>query len=111
MRSFYLLMFCLMPGLASFAQVQQNGWFASFNSFKINNKWSLHTDAQLRSTDDVKQVQTLLLRPGINYHINKAWVASAGYAFISNRRTIGNLSEMFTEHRVWQQLIFNHKIS
>lgn len=111
MRFLYLLIFCLLFQMAAFSQVQQNGWLASFNTFKINAKWSLHADAQLRSSDDVKKVQTLLLRPGINYHINKAWVATAGYAFISNRRTIGSVSEMFTEHRLWQQMVFNHKIS
>ena len=111
MRFLYLLALCIMFQLPAFAQVQQSGWLASFNTFKINTKWSLHADAQLRSTDGLKKVQTFLIRPGLNYHFNKSWVASAGYAFISNRRTIGNLSEMFTEHRIWQQIVFNHKIT
>lgn len=111
MRFYYLLILLFLLPWSSFAQVQQSGWIASFNTFKMNDKWSLHTDAQLRSNDDVKNVQTLLLRPGLNYHLTQRWVASAGYAFVSNRRTIGNLSEMFTEHRIWQQLVFNHKIS
>lgn len=111
MRFFYLINLCFFLQLTSFAQVQQSGWLASFNTFKLNNKWSLHADAQLRSSDDLKKMQTILLRPGLNYHFNQRWVATAGYAYIPNRRTIGNVSEMFTEHRIWQQMIFNHKIS
>jgi hypothetical protein len=111
MRFLYLLAVCLLLQFLSFAQVQQSGWVASFNTFGLTPKWSLHFDAQLRSTDAIEKVQTLLLRPGINYHINKQWVASAGYAYIPNRRTIGNLSGMFAEHRLWQQLVYNHKIS
>lgn len=111
MRFLYLLIGSVLFHFSSFAQVQQTGWLASFNTFKIHPQWSLHFDAQLRSNDDLKKVQTLLLRPGINYHLNPQWVASAGYAFIPNRRTIGNLSQMFAEHRTWQQLVYNQKIS
>ena len=97
--------------LSTLAQVQQSVWAASFNTFGLGGKWSLHFDAQARSTDNVKEVQTLLLRPGINYHLNKSWVATAGYAYIPNRRTIGNKSELLPEHRAWQQLVYNHKWS
>lgn len=106
-----LLFICLwsFTYLSPLAQVQQTGWAASFSTFGLPGKWSLHLDAQARSTDNVKEVQTLLVRPGVNYHINKNWVASAGYALIRNRRTIGSLSELLTEHRAWQQLVYNHK--
>lgn len=111
MRLFTLFICCFLLQFSLVAQVQQSGWLASFNTFKINPTWSLHFDAQARSTDDVKQLQSLLLRPGINYHINKAWVATAGYAYIPARRTIGNKSELLAEHRAWQQLVYNHKIN
>lgn len=111
MRFLYLMIVCVLLHFSSLAQVQQSGWVASFNTFGLAPKWSLHFDAQARSSDNVKQVQTLLFRPGINYHINKAWVVTAGYAYIPNRRTIGNISELLSEHRVWQQLVYNHKIN
>ncbi len=111
LRFILLFCFCSFVYLTPSAQVQQSGWLASFNTFGINDKFSLHFDAQLRSTDNIKQVQTLLLRPGVNYHINKSWVATAGYAYIPNRRTISNNSELLSEHRAWQQLVYNHKIS
>ena len=84
MRCFYLLMLgALLAFTAQAQQVQQSAWIASFNTFQLKNKWSLHADVQLRSTDNVKEVQTLLLRPGVNYHLSKSWVASAGYAYIA----------------------------
>src|SRR5688500_15091546 len=111
MRFFFFILSLTLLSFSTFAQVQQSGWVASFNTLKLASQWSLHFDAQLRSTDNVKKVQTLLLRPGLNYHINQHWVASAGYAYIANRRTISFMSEMFAEHRIWQQMVFNHKIS
>lgn len=91
------------------AQVQFSGWLASFNTFKLNNKLSLHFDAQLRSTDELESIQTILLRPGLNVHL-KSWVLSGGYAYIANRRTIGLVSDLQPEHRIWQQALFNHKL-
>lgn len=104
---FILLM--IMPAMA-FAQSQFTGWLASFNTFKTGKKTSIHFDAQLRSTDEFKQTQTLLLRPGINFHINKTTTLTAGYAFISNRRNISGVSDMTVEHRIWQQALINQKI-
>lgn len=92
------------------AQSQFSGWGASFNTFKLNKKFSVHADVQWRSTDELKQMQTLLLRSGINFHANKNLILTAGYAYISNRNRSGNLSAYIPEHRIWQQLIYNHKI-
>ena len=64
------------------AQQQHSGWLASFNTFSLNNKWSIHFDAQVRSTDELEHVQTLLLRPGVNYHINKKISVTAGYGLL-----------------------------
>lgn len=92
------------------AQVQFSGWLASFNTFKLNNKLSLHFDAQLRTTDELQAVQTILVRPGLNVHVGKSWVFTGGYAYIANRRTLGAFTDLLPEHRVWQQAIFNHKL-
>ena len=91
-------------------QPQFSGWLASFNIFKLNSKLSIHFDAQLRSTDGWQQVQTILLRPGLNVHLNKQWTITAGYAFISNRRTVSGISDLLPEHRIWQQALFSHKL-
>ncbi len=106
--SFFLL--ALVGSATAQAQVQQSGWLASFNTFKLKNKWSLHFDAQVRSSDNLKQVQTLLLRPGLNYHINKKLTATGGYAYIPNRRTVEGVNDYLAEHRIWEQVVYSHKI-
>lgn len=111
---FYLLFctYCLFSfKTATLAQTQHSGWLASFNTIKLNDKFSLHAESQLRITDNADQIQTLILRPGLNYHINKSLTITGGYAFIPNRRTIGKTASLLSEHRIWQQLLYNQKIS
>jgi hypothetical protein len=92
------------------AQSQFTGWVASFNTFKVGKKISIHADAQIRSTDEIKQVQTFLIRSGLNFHLNKKTTVTTGYAFISNKRTVSNVSGYAPEHRIWEQLLYNHKL-
>ena len=108
-RLFIIAVFFLSLASPAKTQVQFSGWLASFNTFKLNNRFSLHLDGQLRSTDELRQVQTILLRPGLNFHVGKNLVLTAGYAFISNRRAVGSVSGLLPEHRIWQQGLFNHK--
>ena len=93
------------------AQSQFSGWLASFNTLKTGNKTSLHTDVQWRSSDELKHTQTLLLRSGLNIHLTKQIIVTGGYAFIHNRRLISNVSGYAPEHRIWEQLLYNHKLA
>jgi hypothetical protein len=108
---FYLLLTLFFCSFFVTAQTQFSGWLASFNTFKLDNRLSLHFDAQLRSTDELEQVSAILLRPGLNYHAGKHWVFTAGYMANINRRTAAGLSSLLTEHRIWQQALFNHKLN
>jgi hypothetical protein len=113
MKKLFLLLFLQITASVFFlinAQSTFSGWLASFNTFKTGKKTSIHTDIQLRSTDEMKQVQTLLIRPGFNVHLNKYLTVTAGYAFISNKRIAGNTSGFMPEHRIWEQLLVNHKL-
>ena len=111
-KSFFLFL-CVLAGSLFFTagvQSQFTGWTALFTTFKTGKKTSIHADVQLRSTDEIKQVQTLLLRTGLNIHLNKKIIITAGYAFIRNKRIISNVSGFAPEHRIWEQLIYNHKL-
>src|SRR5436190_5725761 len=92
------------------AQSQFSGWLASFNTFKTGKKTSIHTDVQWRSSDELKHTQTLLLRPGLNFHVTKKLTATVGYAFIHSRRVVSGVSGYGPEHRIWEQLLYNHKL-
>ena len=65
---------------------------------------------QWRSSDEFKHTQTLLLRSGLNIHVTKKLTPTAGYAFIHNRRTANGIIGYLPEHRIWEQLLFNHKL-
>lgn len=107
---FLFLVNCIFSSTILKAQSQFSGWIASFNTIKLNKKLSIHSDIQLRSSDKIKHVQTLLLRAGLNVHLKKNIIATAGYAYISNRRTVNDVSGYAPEHRIWEQLILTHKL-
>lgn len=111
-KSIALAIITLLTTLFSVAygQSQFTGWLASFNTFKVGKKISIHADMQWRSTDEIKQTQTVLLRSGLNYQLNKKIIITAGYAFISNKRVVNNVAGFAPEHRAWEQLIYNHKL-
>lgn len=93
------------------AQSTFSGWTALFNSIKLGNKTSLLSDLQLRSTDELQQVQTILLRSGLNYSLSKKTAVTAGYAYVDNRRSVNGISGLLPEHRIWEQFLINHKLS
>ena len=71
MKKIFILPVIFLAGSISFismAQTQFTGWTALFTTFKTGKKTSIHADVQLRSSDELKQIQTLLLRSGLNIH-------------------------------------------
>jgi len=90
------------------AQTTFNGWLGSFNSFKINKRFSIHLDVQARSSDQLEHLGTFIFRPGVNLHFRKNMFFTAGYALVENRRSIQGVAGYVPEHRIWQQLVLNH---
>lgn len=111
MKKIFLLSTIFLVTISSVqSQVQQqSGWFASFNTIKLNDKFSIHAELQIRSTDDWEHVQTVLPRVGLNYHVKPNQILTAGYAYIPNRSVIGDESNLLGEHRIWQQYLITHK--
>lgn len=95
------------------AQTQQTftGWSAAFFTYKINPKFSIHFDGQARSTDQLKEIQSFIIRPGLNYHIKNNMIATVGYAYIGNQRNISAINGWVSEHRIWEQFIINQKFT
>lgn len=107
---FLIASFLIVNSIPASSQSRFSGWFASLNSIKTGKKTSIHTEFQLRSSDQVKQLQTILLRSGFNYHLKKNMVLTAGYGYILNRRPLNILSAFGHEHRIWQQFLVSHAI-
>ncbi|MBF7091299.1 DUF2490 domain-containing protein [Flavobacterium sp. ALJ2] len=95
------------------AQTQHtfSGWSAAFFTYELDNKFSVHFDGQARSTDKLKDVQSFIIRTGLNYHIKNNMIATIGYAYIGNNRTVMDINGWVPEHRIWEQFIFNQKFT
>ncbi|MEN5055849.1 hypothetical protein D3C87_1223630 [compost metagenome] len=95
------------------AQTQQTftGWSAAFFTYKIDPRFSIHFDGQARSTDQLKDIQSFIIRPGLNYHIKNNMIATLGYAYIGNQRNISATHGWVPEHRIWEQFIINQKFT
>ena len=110
MKKIFLSVLLLAGCVLLQAQSQFSGWLASFNTIKTGKKTSIHADLQLRSSDELGYIQTLLLRTGVNIHLNKKLIVTTGYAYIRNYRSIAAIAGYAAEHRVWEQFLYNHKI-
>jgi hypothetical protein len=107
---FFLFVGVILAQIKVKAQSGTGIWAATFNTVRTGKKTSIHSDFQWRSTAPLKHTQTVLLRAGLNYHIRKNIVATAGYAFIHNRRLVNNVSGYLPEHRIWEQLLITHRL-
>lgn len=87
-------------------------WYMYFGTNKIAERFSLHTEAQFRYYETTSNFNQLLLRTGLNYHIDPNAIATLGYGFI---KTDGTFEEPPTgsdsrEHRVFEQFILKNKV-
>jgi hypothetical protein len=107
--TFFLSLFFL----GAFAQnVKQNsGWLMFLNSTRINDKWGLHLDVQLRTADNWDGIRNFLFRPGATYYINKNSNATLGYLLTNTfLKQNGAADNTITEHRIWEQYILTHRV-
>lgn len=86
-------------------------WLMFFGNSKLSDKYSLHTEAQLRLYEPFSNFNQFLLRAGLNYHINKYSLISGGYGYIPTETFDKELSvTRSVEHRIWEQFILTNSI-
>ena len=89
------------------------GWLAYNGTIKLNKKWGIHTELQLRRDRVVSKPQQNLYRTGINFSLNNKVSFRAGYALAETYNygdiPINNLGKQFTEHRIFQMATLNDK--
>lgn len=87
-------------------------WYMYFGTNKISEKLSIHSEAQFRFYETTGNFNQLLLRTGLNYHLNTDAIATIGYAYIGTDNTFeefpGEIDSK--EHRIFQQLILKNKV-
>lgn len=91
------------------------GWYNYFGTFKLNDKYSIHSEYQLRRDNFITDKQQGLLRLGLNYQLNSKVQFRLGYAWIETfpygETPINGMGKDFTEHRAFQMVTLSDKIS
>jgi hypothetical protein len=105
----YLLWLLFLPIISSQAQETSfTGWSAWFHNSKVANGHSgFHLDMQARSSDEWKDIQALIFRPGYMFYTEGGSSLTAGYGFFSRRRYNARRG-LRPEHRLWQQFQHTH---
>lgn len=104
---FFVIMSLLSSPL--FSQGELGNWLMYFGSNRISEKVSIHTEIQYRlHTALPTDIEQLLLRAGVNYHINSSTMVSGGYGYVTSYDFDGDYKTADSkEHRIWQQLILS----
>jgi len=115
MKKLQLLTIVILMAVAKLSaqsQHQNTGWFMLVNNTKFNEKWGLQFDFQVRSADDWDHVRNTLVRPALQYFINKNSNVALGYLWQTTQTTpVGaDYTVTLNEHRIFEQYIYNHKI-
>ncbi|GAA4111896.1 hypothetical protein GCM10022393_09900 [Aquimarina addita] len=85
-------------------------WYMYFGTNQISDKLSIHSEAQFRFYEMVNTFNQLLLRTGLNYHLNENAIATMGYGYINTDGTFEDISgeENTNEHRLFEQFILKN---
>ena len=89
------------------------GWYNYFGSFKLSEKFGIHTEYQWRRDQIITNWQQSLLRVGVNYNLNPRVLFRVGYAWIETfpygEYPINGFGKDFTEHRIFEMIQLSHK--
>lgn len=110
MRKFLTLFTLMLTVCTSAQKLEENkwgGWYMYFGTNRVSEKLSVHSEAQLRYYETTSNFNQLLLRTGLNYHINPNAIATFGYAYVNTDSNFGDIpNETHSkEHRIFQQFI------
>ena len=89
------------------------GWYNFFGTFKISEKFGIHTEYQWRRNETITEWQQSLLRVGLNYNLNSRVQFRVGYGWIETypygEIPLNGMGRDFTEHRIFEMVQLNHK--
>jgi len=84
-----------------------------FGTNRLSDDLSIHSEVQYRNhTLAPVNIEQLLLRTGLNYHLTKNATLTAGYGYIASHDFESEQTESESnEHRLFQQFILTNKVS
>lgn len=81
-------------------------WAGYYNTTKLNDQWSLASDAQIRTKDWTNKWSQILIRSGAGYNFNNHVSVTAGLAFFKNAQYAGKDLLLKNEWRPWQEVSY-----
>jgi hypothetical protein len=89
-----------------------NTWFTILNRLNLNSKWSVSNEIHERTGAFLREQGTFLLRPSIDYHLNKNVEFSIGYSYINNKPNDPNPNPKIgvIENNMWEQVLLKNDI-
>lgn len=113
MKKTFILFFNVICSVYLCSQeVEPGNWLMYFGQNKLNDTWSIHSEVQYRNhTAAPGNIEQLLLRAGMNYHVDGNAFVTLGYGHITSHvYESEQKSPESTEHRIWQQLIMKNSV-
>lgn len=111
----FLICFCFLAFRGHAQETGENqwgAWYMYFGTNRVSERFSIHSEAQLRLYETTDNFNQLLLRTGLNYHINPGAIVTLGYGYIA---TDGSFEEPpgaldSREHRIFEQFILTNSV-
>lgn len=89
-----------------------NAWLMYIGDHKFSKDWGVHLEIQWRRNEFLSNPQQLLLRTGLNYHLNNQVMATAGYCFVETYPYGAfPVKVAFPESRFWEQLQIKNQLN
>ncbi|MEJ1221911.1 DUF2490 domain-containing protein [Sediminicola sp. 1XM1-17] len=91
---------------------QGSTWFTVLNRIDLNENWSLSNEIHERFGAFLNEQATFLIRPSLDYHLNKHVELVMGYSYIDNRPNRPNPDPAIgvTENNLWEQVLIKDHI-
>ena len=86
-------------------------WAGYNNTIRFNKKWSLVSDAQLRTKDWAAQWMLYDIRSGLSYNINEQVAVTGGFALFRNAQYVGSQHFFKNEWRPWEEISYQLKLN
>ncbi len=86
-------------------------WAGYNNTLRFNKKWSLVTDAQVRTTDWANKWLLYGARSGVNYSFNDRFALESGFLLFRTAQYVGKDFFFKNEWRPWEGVTYNIKLN
>ncbi|KAB5492047.1 MULTISPECIES: DUF2490 domain-containing protein [Flagellimonas] len=108
----FLLFISMVSNAQQPGEDEWGAWYMYFGTNKVSEKFSIHTEAQARYYETTSNFNQLLLRTGLNYHIDPNAIATFGYGYIDTDNSFGEIPGEVNsiEHRIFEQFILKNKV-